>query len=405
MGGVLRRALLWTAFAVVHLGVAWYSTFLANQPMGDVYNVYEPWSAQALRGGGIVGVTESWVYPQLALVPMVAAWLFAPFGYTPGWAALVILCDALGFAFLVGRGRSRGRETAAWFWIAAVAALGPVAIYRLDAITVPLAIVGCLWLVGRPWLGAAVLAVATWIKVWPAALLAAAVIAVRRRVAIVGGAALVSAVTLGVVVLMGGAAVAFGFVGDQTERGLQLEAPVSTVYVWQALQGVPGAAVYYNQDIITFEVTGPGVDTVISAMTPVLAVAMLVVAALGAWKAWRGASFAGLFPPLALALVLALIVTNKVGSPQYMSWLVPPLVVALVLQRSRWVAPAIVVLVTSVLTNLIYPGTYDGLLRVEVVPVVVLTLRNALLVALFAWIVVRLARVRVLAPRRVPVPQ
>ena len=40
---------------------------------------------------------------------------------------------------------------------------------------------------------------------------------------------------------------------------------------------------------------------------------MLGVAALGAYRAWRGAGFVTLFPPLALALVLAFIVFNKVG--------------------------------------------------------------------------------------------
>jgi len=402
---VLRRALLWTAFAVVHIGVAWIAWSQPNQPMGDVYNVYEPWSAQALSGGGIVGVTEPWVYPQLALVPMLAAWIFAPFGYTVGWAVLVIVCDAIGFAFLVGRARSRGREVAAWFWLAAIAALGPVAIYRLDAITVPLALLGCLWLVGRPWLAGTLLAVATWIKVWPAALVAAAVIVVRRRLAIIGASAVVSAVVLGTVLALGGAAVALGFVSDQTGRGLQLEAPISTVYVWQALLGVPGASVYYNQDIITFEVSGPGVEAVTAAMTPVLVLAMLGVAALGAYKVWRGAPFATLFPPLALSFVLALIVTNKVGSPQYLSWLVAPVAVALVIRRSRWIGVALVVLATSVLTNMIYPGTYDALLRVELGPVVILTARNLLLVVLFAWMVTRLARVRVPTRARVAVAE
>ena len=40
-----RRAALWIAFAVVHLGIAVLGFVLPNQPMGDVYRVYEPWSA------------------------------------------------------------------------------------------------------------------------------------------------------------------------------------------------------------------------------------------------------------------------------------------------------------------------------------------------------------------------
>lgn len=389
-----RRMPLWIAFVLVHAAVGVLGFLLPSQPMGDVYNVYEPWSRQALAGEAIVGITQAWVYPQLALVPMVLAWGFSWLGgYTVAWAVLATACNALGFAVLVGRGRSRGRGAAAWLWLGTLLTLGPVALYRLDAITVPLAVAGCLWLVGRPRLASALLTIGAWMKVWPAALVAAAVIAVRRRLAIVGAAAAVSALTLAVVLLAGGTTFAFGFVGGQTGRGLQVEAPVSTGYVWLALLGAPGSTIFYNADIITFEVTGPGVDAVAAVMTPVLALVVVAVAATGALKAWRGASFATLFPSLGLALVLAFIVTNKVGSPQYMTWLVPPLVLAVVLDRWRWAGPAAVVLFVSGLTQLVYPVMYDHLLAAEPTPVLVLTLRNAAVVALFVWMCVRLVRV------------
>lgn len=396
-----RRALLWIAFVIVHAAVGWLGYHLPSQPMGDVYNVYEPWSAQALAGDGVVGITEKWVYPQLALVPMMLAWVFGFLTYTPAWAVLVTLCDALGFAVLVGRGRAKGRTAAAWFWLGAIALLGPVAIYRLDAITVSLSIAACLWLVGRPWLASILLAVATWIKVWPAAILAAAVIAVRRRVALIGGGVIVSVLTLGVVVVAGGAAYALSFATEQTGRGLQLEAPASAVYLWQAALGVPGSAIYYAHDIITFEVTGPGIDAVVALMTPLLALAVIGVAAIGAFKVWRGASFAAVFPSLSFALVLAFVAVNKVGSPQYMGWLVPSVVIGLVLARRAWAAPAAVVLFVSWLTQLVYPMMYDDLLGAQLFPVAVLTLRNALVVALFVWVVVRLVRVPVRARTRV----
>jgi hypothetical protein len=111
--------------------------------MGDVYRVYEPWSTSALQGHGIVGIDQSWVYPQLALLPMLLAHAFAWIaGYTVGWAIVVIAADAVAFAVLVGRARSAGRVTAAWFWLAYVALLGPVGLYRLDGFTVALAVLG-----------------------------------------------------------------------------------------------------------------------------------------------------------------------------------------------------------------------------------------------------------------------
>ncbi|WP_200847085.1 DUF2029 domain-containing protein [Microbacterium sp. 18062] len=418
-----KRAVLWIAFLVVHVGVSILGWVMPNEPMGDVYRVYEPWSGAFLNGGwfteldsatgqemrtevGFVGITESWVYPQLALLPMLAAWAFAwAVSYTPAWAIMVGLVDAAAFAVLVGRGRSTGRNAAAWFWLAFVALMGPVALYRLDAITVPLGILGCLWLVRRPWLGSILLAVATWIKVWPAALLAAAVIAVRRRSAVIGGAVAVSVVTLGAVVLAGGAAHAFGFVGDQTGRGLQVESPVSTFYLWDLMLGGP-SRVYYNPDLLTFEVLGPYVDPVIDAMTPLLVIAVVSIALLGAYKAWRGATFVTLFPPLALALVTAFVAFNKVGSPQYMVWLVVPLVVGLVIDRRCWWKPALLGLVIALATQIIYPMTYFDLLVAMPFPVVVITVRNLLLVVLTVWSVLLLARVRTRRSvgRTAPVP-
>ena len=391
-----RRAVLWIAFAVVHIGVAVLGFRLPNQPMGDVYNVYEPWSLQALDGRGIVGITESWVYPPFALVPMVLAHAFTWIaGYTVAWAILVTACDALAFAMLVGKARSTGRWLGAWYWLVFITMLGPVGLYRLDGITVPLALAGSLWLVGRPWLGSALLAAATWIKVWPAALLAAALIAVRRRFAIVGGAAVVSAAIVAVVVAAGGAANLLGFVTDQADRGLQVEAPVSAFYLWRAVADIPGSFIYYNRDLVTFEVTGPEVDALIAVMTPLLVLAVGAVAALGAFKAWRGATFAALYPPLALALVLAFIVFNKVGSPQYLTWIVAPLVVGLVIARRRWWRPALLGLIVAGLTFAVYPLTYGGLLLAQPWAVTLLTIRNALLVVMLAWVVVRLARLPV----------
>jgi hypothetical protein len=394
MERVSRRAVLWIAFAVVHLAVAVAGYHMPSQPMGDVYLVYEPWSQRALTGGGIVGITEPWVYPQLALVPLLATWIFGFLSYTPAWAVMVTLLDALAFWMLVGTGRSRGRVTGAWFWLAAILLLGPVGMYRLDGVTVPFAIAGALWLVRRPWVGSVLLAIATWIKVWPAALLAAAVVVMRRRLTVIGGALAVSAATLAVVFAAGGGAYAFGFVTEQTDRGLQIEAPVSGFYMLLAAFGVDGANIYYEPNILTFQVTGPNVDPVIAVMTPLMVAAIAAVFVVGALKAWRGATFAGVFPVLSLALVLGFIVFNKVGSPQYIVWLTTPVVIGLVLDRRRWAKPAILVLVIAALTQGIYPLTYDGLLVAQLGPVLLLNTRNLLLVALFVWSVVRLARVR-----------
>ena len=387
--------MLWAGFAVVHVLIAAAGFVLPNQPMGDVYLVYEPWSLQALSGESLVGVDEAWVYPQLALLPMLAAhaltWIA---GYEVAWAVLVTALDATAFAMLVGAARSRGRTTAAVFWLVFAVALGPVGMYRLDGVTVPIAIAGLLWLVRRPVIAAILLAAATWIKVWPAALLAAAVVALRRRLVVLGAAAATSAVVLGAIAVLGGASHAFGFVAGQTARGLQIEAPVSGWFLWQVATGSADAAIVYDRDILTFQVQGPGVDAVSAAMTPLLVLVAGAVVILGAVKMWRGASFAALFPPFSLALVLTLIVVNKVGSPQFLAWLIAPLVLWLVVDRRRGVGPAALAVAAAGLTQVVYPLVYGGILVAEPMSVTVLTLRNVLLIVLLAWAVIRTARVR-----------
>ncbi len=398
-----RRAVLWIAFLIVHASVALLGFLLPTEPMGDVYKVYEPWSTAALTGKGIVGITEPWVYPQLALIPMILAHAFVwvTHNYTVSWAVLVTIADALAFWMLVGTGRSVSRNVGAWFWLCFIALLGPIGMYRLDGFTVPLALAGCLWLVGRPWLAGILLSVATWMKVWPAALIAAAVIAVRRRLEIVGAALIVSGFTILAVVIAGGGRYVFGFIGDQTGRGLQLEAPVATVYLWQAVGRMPGSEIYWDWRLVTFGLHGPGEDVVIALMTPLLGIAVLALVAVGAYKAWRRASFHALFPPLALSLVLAFIVLNKVGSPQYVTWIAAPLIVGLVIDRRRWRGPATLALVLAFTTLLEYPIWYQELLEGQAFPAVLLTLRSALTVALFVWAIVRLVRVPALGRQRV----
>lgn len=398
-GGMWRawmqdRAVLWIAFAVVNLTVAVLGWALPNQPMGDVYLVYEPWANAALDGREIVGITAPFVYPQLALVPMILAQALAWIaGYTVAWSILVIALNAIAFAMLVGRARSRARVSAAWFWLAYALVLGPIGMYRIDAITVPLAVLGLLWLAGRPAIAAALLTVAMWMKVWPAALIAAAVVAVRRRLTVITSAVLVTALVLGGIVALGGAAHAFGFIGEQTGRGLQIEAPVSAFYMWQAVAGVPGSFPFYDPDILTFQVTGPNVDILIAAMTPLLVIAVAAVAGLGIYKVSRGASYVRLLPPLALALVLTLIVFNKVGSPQFQAWLLPPLVLWIVLDRTRASTAAALALVSAGLTQVVYPIVYGGVLDLQPVPVALLTARNVLTIVLLVVAVAALVRV------------
>lgn len=393
---------LWIVFLLAHVLTAGLGWVYPSQPMGDVVLVYEPWATAAWHGGEVVGVTELWVYPQLALVPMLlAGGLAAPFlpllgvsdAYLIGWALLVTVLDLVAFAVLVGRGPVRARRIAAWFWCAALVLFGPIALYRIDAVTVPLAVVAGLWLVTRPTVAAALLTVGAWIKIWPGALLLAAVVAGRARLRMLLAATAVTAGVVVVLLFLGADTEILGFLTAQTDRGLQIEAVAATPFLWMAAVGA--ARIEYSYDILTFQIVAPGAEVVAAVLTPLLVLAAAVVTVVGGVKAARGASFARLFPPLALLLVTMLIALNKVGSPQFQTWLLAPVILWLVLDRSRARTAAALVLALCLLTCLVYPLSYDGLLHAEAAPVLLLTMRNALLVLLAVVSAVALARVPV----------
>ena len=105
-----------------------------------------------------------------------------------------------------------------------------------------------------------------------------------------------------------------------------------------------------------------------------------------------------LLAPLSLALVVALLAFNKVGSPQFALWLAVPIILGLANQRASgqsFAVPAGLALAIAALTQLIYPVYYAKVLTLDPVLLVVLTGRNLLYFALLGWamaVLVRLAR-------------
>lgn len=395
--GTLRRGLmhplaLWIAFLLVHFVVGALA-LEGGKGLGDVYFVYKPWAQMAAQGTMIVGVNSDWVYPFGALVPVMLALLFGADNYVGGWLTLVLLVDAAAFATLVV-GRDRRRLVAAWWWLGFLLLLGPIAVGRLDSIAAALAVVGLLWLAVHERAAVVVLTVATWIKVWPAAVLVAAVVALRSRWHIVLVAAVTTAVIVAVPLIFGAGLHLLSFITMQTGRGIQIEAPVSTFWMWQAAFHVPGAAVYYDQELITFQVSGAGTELAGSLMNPLLAVTCLVVALLGVRALHRGTPYTRILPELSLALVTALIAFNKVGSPQYITWLAAPVIIGLVYQGRGFRTPAILVLATAGLTQVVYPFLYDWLLVPDPGMVAVLTVRNLLYFVILGWAIGALWRRR-----------
>ena len=394
---------LWAGFVLAHAGLGMLALYAPGQPIGDVTNVYRFWIVDyAFAGHGWVGIDTVWVYPILAILPMIAAAAFGPELYASTWLTLVMIVDAVAFAAVVTLGRRHGVSHPGWWWLGFLVALGPVAVGRIDSITVPIAMLGMLVVLGRPALAGVLLTVAAWIKVWPAALVAAVVLAVRDRVPVLVAAAATTAIVLIAVIAAGGAGNVFSFVTQQTGRGLQIEAVIATPWMWDATLGAGHSRVYYDSAILTFQLHGDGVATAAAVATPLLAVAALVLLGLGLLAVRRGREPGEVLPPLVLALTLAMIIFNKVGSPQFVTWLAVPIVFGLLTHASglgrSFRVPATLGLVIAGLTQVFYPYLYTDVIAAKLSLVLVLTARNLLYVALFVWAVVALAEI-VRAPR------
>lgn len=386
---------LWSAFALVHLWLGGYNLVGAGLPLGDVTIVYPFWVERGLIANDWMGIDSAWVYPFVALAPMLLAYVFGPDPYAVTWLTLVMLLNAGTLVLLAGVGARVRSAVAAWWWMLFLLALGPIALGRIDTVTAALAVGGVALLARHPRAAAVLLAIGAWIKVWPAAILLAAVIALRERARVVLATVTVVLLVIAGGLALGGRGALLSPLTEHSGRGLQVEAPLTAPWLWAAWAGEWNARVYYDRGILTWQVFGEGSQEAAALATPLLAMVVAIVVLLGLLAVRSGADEARLVPVLALALVMALIVVNKVGSPQFVAWIAAPVLLGL-LWRSRgggsFAVPAVLALVIAGLTQIVYPFHYGELLGLQTPIVVALTLRNVLHVALLGWAIVALAR-------------
>jgi hypothetical protein len=162
---------------------------------------------------------------------------------------------------------------------------------------------------------------------------------------------------------------------------------VATPYLWLAALGNESSFIYYSREILTFQVAGPNVDTVALFMTPLLGLAVAAIVAAGVRGVRRGAPVVRLLPPLILALVVALQLFNKVGSPQFLTWLIAPIVLGIVWRGRGYAVPAGIALALAALTQVVYPYLYWRLLAADPLLIAVLTVRNIGYLVLLGWAV------------------
>jgi Glycosyltransferase family 87 len=381
---MMQPIVLWAAFLAVHILLALLSFLDRVDPLGDVLTVYKPWAQLAQDGQMVVGITTGWVYPIGAIVPIMAPLLLGADNYAAGWLVMVLLLDAAAFTVLVV-GRHRRNLIAAWWWLGFLLVLGPIAIGRLDSVSVPIMIVALLWLGLRERLAVVLITIATWIKVWPAAIILSIMIVLRGRWRILGTVVATSLFIVILALTFGSGLNVLSFITMQAGRGLQIEAPASTPWMWASAFHAGHSFIYFDDTLLTFQVTGDGTAIASSVMTWLLGAAVIIVVLIGIRGLRHHASVIRVLPPLALALVVTLIAFNKVGSPQYVTWLAAPVILGIVYQGRAFRTPAILVGVIAALTQVIYPYLYDWLLVANPLMLLVLTARNILYFVVLGW--------------------
>jgi hypothetical protein len=131
-------------------------------------------------------------------------------------------------------------------------------------------------------------------------------------------------------------------------------------------------------------------------MTVLMVLSVIAIVLLALLVVQRGTRAAQVLPPLSLALVSALIAFNKVGSPQFMTWLAVPVILGLATHAAglgrSFRTPAVMVAILAALTQSFYPYLYGWLLGLHPLLLTALTARNVLFFVLLGWAVRELWR-------------
>lgn len=327
----------------------------------DVNN-YDVWSHYLTANHAIPG-GEAWQYPPGAAFLMLLPRL-GPGTYGESFVGLMLLFDLAALALLVLLGRRSHNYTGVWVWLLGIPLLGVLPVLRFDLVPTVIGIAALVVIHRRPhWFGA-LAGLGASIKVWPIALLFGEWD--RRRLLQAAATALA---TLALVFLV--SALAFGdpaaFLQEQNGRGLQEEAVATAPWqIREIVTGeVPQRAVQYG----AWEITS-GTAGVVANLLEWLIIAVLGAAAVW-WlcraKAIRGGRIdladAAVSRDFIFTIVLLLVATSRVLSPQFMIWLLGLSAVVLTAGTSRLARPAWLVIGATILSTSAFGSPENTLIR------------------------------------------
>ena len=399
-GALLRSRKIWawaavwllTRFLIVaHVGF-WND---AIGPQWEDVGIFGIWSGEL--GHGVLPTGDAWQYPPgaalLLLLPRVG---WAAFGYD--FVATMLILDLVGLALLARLGEREGSDAGVWVWLLAMPMLRALPVLRFDLAPTVLAIGGLLVIHRRPGLFGALAGVGAMIKAWPIALLFGEWDRGRLLRAAAGAAAAIAFIFVLSAFSFSGDEL--GFLQEENGRGLQVESVASLP--WHLRQYVTGEEIDAGIRYRAWEIEDGGAD-VTAAVLKWLSLAALIGA--GFWWLARSRAIrrgrealadAVVSRDFVFTVVLLLVVTSRVLSPQYMIWMLGLSAVVLTARTSSIKRAAWTVVAAAILTTAAYGpmGAYGATYNVYG-PAFIMLIRNiALIVAAVdaTWAMLRLVR-------------
>lgn len=366
--------LLWTLQAVPY--------FSRGSVVGDVM-IYHGW-ANTMVDGSFPSGDPQWQYPPAAALVMLAPKLIQHLGigYVNSFFFVALIADAVVFALLLGQADRVAAETGrkphlsgVWAWVLGGFALGPIVFMRYDVIVTAIAVAGLLWTVRttgrrsaeraekRTWaVRGALLGLGAVVKVWPVVLLAGAPGGRRGWRALLSAAAGALAICGILAAAMPGA---LSFLSHQSSRGIEVEAVFASPFMIASWFGYPIRTVHEDGN---FQLAGPG-----TGMVANLAIVTTLIG-FGVVLWWRVRRFhperwsPALMYDAGFTVLLVMVITSRVLSPQYLIWLVG--LAALCLAENGpgrrgtvMAVPARLVMACTLVSQIEFPLLFDQILH------------------------------------------
>ena len=387
-----RVVLCW--FGTRLLLMLWATTVLPwfshGSVLGDV-TIYRGW-AKILETGTYPVHDTQWQYPPAAALIFLVPQVFAHLGvsYIVAFFFLALLADLAVFLLLLGHAdrnavadSAEPHLTGVWAWLIGGFAIGPLLLMRYDVIVTAFAVGGLIAparSVKVRWsLRGALLGFGAMVKAWPGAL----VLGLpprgpgRRALAWAVGTA---AVTTGILSLC--LTGALSFLSGQSNRGIEVESVLASPFMVASWFGYPVKVVHLYG---SFQISGPGISAISSFAELLTVVGVCIVL----W--WRLMRFRArcwtpaLMYDTAFTVLLVLVVTSRVLSPQYLIWLLGLACIVLTengpVRRGTVMArPACLVIFCVLITQIEFPLLFGEVMTAQFWGTMLVAVRNLILV-------------------------